>query len=397
MGAEGVLRTAPNCRVAIKKEAKKSIFDQETMQRTRDQANILRKLAHEHIVPVVDEYEDDSAFFLIMPLASAGSLFSAVRNKTLTEFETRNFTSQAISGLAHVHKLGFVHTDVKPHNFLLNLIGGRFHVWLCDFGLANPLRPDGRVGFAEVRGTFGYCAPEMIKRQDYGPPVDMFALGVTVHNLLLGYFPFDPPSNFEELDFEPRYWKHLSDASRAILVGMLDLEPATRLTAASAVDHEWFSADVREEQKVEKYVTPPDASNSMRPAPFLRYQAWRHSWARAKTIDRRGQAIWAMYPPAQRSQARRRGQAIWEMYPPAQRSQARRRLPYLFALERAIRGELSRRRCILKPSGVPRNSALPLDAERPINSALPLEEGVQSDRKRSEQLYVDFEIIKLSF
>ena len=257
---EGVLRGAPNCRVAIKRESKKFIFDQATTQRIRDQAGILRKLAHEHIVPVVDAYEDDSAFYLIMPLASAGSLFSTVKQKTLTEFETRNFTSQALSALAYVHKLRFVHTDVKPHNFLLNLVVGRFHVWLCDFGLANPLRPDGRVGFAGVRGTSGYYAPEMMNHEDYGTAVDIFSLGVMVHNLLCGYFPFDPPSNFEELDFDHKYWKHMSDASRAILLGMLDLEPATRLTAGVAVEHKWFSADVREEQKVEKLVTPPDAS-----------------------------------------------------------------------------------------------------------------------------------------
>jgi serine/threonine protein kinase len=162
--------------------------------------------------------------------------------------------------LDHVHKLGFVHCDVKPHNFLLNPVEGRFHVWLCDFGLADQLRADDTVGFAGLKGTSGYFAPEMMKHADYGPAVDLFALGVTVHNMLVGYAPFDPPSNFEELDWDPRYWKHMSDASRDILAGLLDLDPATRLTAAHAAEHEWFSTYVDEEQKVEKYVPPPDAS-----------------------------------------------------------------------------------------------------------------------------------------
>jgi serine/threonine protein kinase len=258
--AEGVLRSAPNCRVAIKKESKEFIFDKANMQRSREQADILRKLQHKHIVPVVEEYEDESAFFLVMPFASGGSLFRTVRNKTLTEFETRNFASQALSALKHVHKLGFVHTDIKPHNFLLNLVEGRFHVWLCDFGLADPVRADGTVAFTGLRGTSGYFSPEMMKRLDYGTAVDIFSLGVTIHNLLLGYAPFDPPSKFEELDFDPRYWKHMSNASRDILVGMMDLNPETRLTAVAAAEHEWFSADVNEEQQVEKYVPPPDAS-----------------------------------------------------------------------------------------------------------------------------------------
>ena len=115
------------------------------MQRSREQADILRKLQHKHIVPVVEEYEDESAFFLVMPFASGGSLFRTVRNKTLTEFETRNFTSQALAAVEHVHKLGYVHADIKPHNFLLNPVEGKFHVWLCDFGLADPLRSDGSV------------------------------------------------------------------------------------------------------------------------------------------------------------------------------------------------------------------------------------------------------------
>jgi serine/threonine protein kinase len=257
--AEGALRSAPKSRVAVKKETKEFISDKKDLQRTREQADVLRKLAHEHIVPVVEAYEDEAAFYLVMPFAIGGSLFSKVRNKTLTEFETRNFTSQALSALEHVHNLGFVHTDVKPHNFLLHPVEGRFHVWLCDFGFADPVRADGSVAFTILRGTFGYFAPEMIKQLDYGPAVDIFALGVTVHSLLVGYAAFDPPSHFEELDFDPRYWKHMSNASREIVAGMLDLDPETRLTAAAAAEHEWFSADVKEEQKVEKYVPAPDA------------------------------------------------------------------------------------------------------------------------------------------
>jgi len=206
-------------------------------------------------------YEDTvtNAFYLVMPFASGGSLFSKVRSKTLTEFETRNFASQALSAVEHVHKLGYVHADIKPHNFLLNPVEGKFHVWLCDFGFADPLGADGSVAFLGVRGTFGYFAPEMIKQKDFGPPVDIFALGVTVHNLLVGYAPFDPPSHFKGFEFEPRYWKHMSNASRDIVAGMLHLDPAARLTAAAAAGHEWFSADVAEEQKVEKYVSAPDA------------------------------------------------------------------------------------------------------------------------------------------
>merc|ERR1719473_1287416 len=52
----------------------------------------------------------------------------------------------------------------------------------------------------------------------------------------------------------------MSDASRDMLVGLLDLDPETRLTAIAAAEHAWFAADVSEEQKVEKYVPPPDAS-----------------------------------------------------------------------------------------------------------------------------------------
>jgi serine/threonine protein kinase len=246
--------------VAIKKISKQHIFDDGQLTRCRDEAEILRRVSHPNVVPLLDALETDAAFFLIMPLASEGSLFIRMRHKTVTEFEARNFASQALAGLRHVHALRWVHGDIKPHNFLLSEVDGRLVAQLCDFGMADPVGEDGTVKFTGLRGTSGYFAPEQLRGQNYGFGVDIFAFGVTLYALVCGYAPFDPPSNFEPLEFDPRDWKHVSREGTEFFERVLALQETQRLSAEVAALDAWFLAELSEEQPVEKFVPPPDTT-----------------------------------------------------------------------------------------------------------------------------------------
>jgi len=257
----GFANAAPDFPVAIKMVFKDRMFDATQLRRCREEANILRRLASKHVIPLLDTLETDKAFVNIMPYASAGSLYGLVgSSKTLTEFETRNFASQALAPIAYMHKLGYLHGDIKPHNFLLVKNESKFIVQLCDFGMADRNNDDGVIKFSGLRGTTGYFSPEQINGDDYGLSFDLFAFGVVLYALLAGYAPFDPASNFEEVDFDARYWKWMSDESKDLMCGLLALEAADRIDAVQTAEHPWWDVEISEEQKVEKFVPPPDSS-----------------------------------------------------------------------------------------------------------------------------------------
>ena len=85
--------------------------------------------------------------------------------------------------------LSFTSVDLKPENLLLDSKRPNAAIKLADFGLAIECqgnKPD-HFGFA---GTPGYLSPEVIKKEKYNKPVDMWAVGVILYILLVGYPPF---------------------------------------------------------------------------------------------------------------------------------------------------------------------------------------------------------------
>jgi len=245
---------------AVKCVFKERMYGEDQVQRAREEAGILHQLAHRRIIAVVAAMETEQAFITVMPYAACGTLHARSQFKTVTEFETRNFTSQALEALEFVHERGYLHGDIKPQNFLLTQAEDKFVVQLCDFGFVERLGDSGKVKYTGMRGTSGYFSPEMVAEQAYGAGVDVFALGCIVFQLLAGYEAFDPPSHFEELDFDPRYWKHMSPECVEFVEQVLDFNPDSRPCAAACFAKPWFAAKVSEEQPVEKFVPPPDPS-----------------------------------------------------------------------------------------------------------------------------------------
>ncbi|XP_021309153.1 cyclin-dependent kinase F-1, partial [Sorghum bicolor] len=151
------------------------------------------------------------------------------------------------------HRAGALHRDVKPENVLVGP-GGALKI--CDFGSATPVRPpydpEDRVG------TLWYLAPEMLKgSRCYGPPVDMWALGCVMLELLTGEPMFLGVETKDDLLVEVSQLRHkmdsdgmaafkglppdLSKAAGELLCGLLCFDEGKRLTAAQALNHRWFS------------------------------------------------------------------------------------------------------------------------------------------------------------
>lgn len=198
---------------------------------------------HRNVVHLLATEETAAAMLLVMPYTPHGDLWTLIRfSHTYCEQEVQHCASQMLAALRHVHSVGIVHTDVKPHNFLLFRAVGKYSVQLCDFGLATRIEKEGTLPNHGIRGTSGWYSPEMLAGKDYGQPLDLFGVGLVLFRMLGGYEPFMPCSQFQEpVEFDDSCWCHIGELCRDLISRLLLLDPQKRITAAEACEHPWIS------------------------------------------------------------------------------------------------------------------------------------------------------------
>lgn len=167
---------------------------------------------------------------------------------TYAESDAKVVMSNMLDAIAFMHARGVVHRDLKLENLVLSRPDDLTSVTLVDFGLAKALMARERA--ENVCGTLAYVAPEALAAGQYGQGVDVWALGVAMHALLTGTWPFDDEDEDElmdaiiacDLDFEEgEEWAGISPEAKDLLRGLLDPNPKHRLSAAQALEHAWFT------------------------------------------------------------------------------------------------------------------------------------------------------------
>jgi Protein kinase domain/Alpha/beta hydrolase family len=155
----------------------------------RREGRAIARLAHPHIVPVIELGDD----FLVTAYVEGSNLARRLQTPIDPASAVR-VIRQIASALAHAHARGVVHRDVKPSNILLD---GRGTAYLADFGVATFADEDTRH---RIAGTPRFMAPEQRRGERVGPPADQFALGRTLLEMLAGgAVPADPERAFAEL------------------------------------------------------------------------------------------------------------------------------------------------------------------------------------------------------
>jgi serine/threonine-protein kinase len=166
--------------------AVKRLLDMTQLARFEIEARLLAQLDHPRVVRVLDHFEEDGAYYLVMTLVEGPSLRQVLKERGapgLRADEVVEFGAQACEALDYVHTEGIVHRDVKPEN----LIVGSNGLVLVDFGVARELGAD-TYGTIAV-GTPRFMAPEVFSGGGVSPRSDVFGLAVTLVTLLTGTAP----------------------------------------------------------------------------------------------------------------------------------------------------------------------------------------------------------------
>uniref|UniRef100_A0A3B5AC34 calcium/calmodulin-dependent protein kinase n=1 Tax=Stegastes partitus TaxID=144197 RepID=A0A3B5AC34_9TELE len=153
---------------------------------------------------------------------------------------------QILESVHHIHQHDIVHRDLKPENLLLASKCKNAAVKLADFGLAIEVQGDQQAWFG-FAGTPGYLSPEVLRKEAYGKPVDIWACGVILYILLVGYPPFwdeDQHKLYQQIkagayDFPSPEWDTVTPEAKNLINQMLTINPAKRITAQEALKHPW--------------------------------------------------------------------------------------------------------------------------------------------------------------
>uniref|UniRef100_A0A671QR80 calcium/calmodulin-dependent protein kinase n=1 Tax=Sinocyclocheilus anshuiensis TaxID=1608454 RepID=A0A671QR80_9TELE len=217
-------------------------------QKLEREARICRLLKHPNIVRLHDSISEEGFHYLVFDLVTGGELFEdIVAREYYSEADASHCIQQILESVHHCHVNGIVHRDLKPENLLLASKMKGAAVKLADFGLAIEVQGDQQAWFG-FAGTPGYLSPEVLRKDPYGKPVDMWACGVILYILLVGYPPFwdeDQHRLYQQIkagayDFPSPEWDTVTPDAKDLINKMLTINPSKRITAAEALKHPWI-------------------------------------------------------------------------------------------------------------------------------------------------------------
>lgn len=230
-------------RVAIKFVPKEKLDTELNQRNFHRELEILKKVDHPFIAHFFDVIESEDAFYIIMELASNGTLLSRLNTSgELSTGEVKKIFAQLISVLYYLHnEVNIIHRDIKLENILFDDSG---NVKLIDFGLSCAMKTSADT-FHTLCGSYPYAAPEIFQRIPYGMPIDIWSLGVCMFAAVAGRLPFSQANTTKLIKAivsdEPEYPDTLPSMLEVCLKAMLQKEPESRIKIEDLVNHPFFS------------------------------------------------------------------------------------------------------------------------------------------------------------
>ncbi|KAM9384311.1 myotonin-protein kinase isoform 2-T2 [Pholidichthys leucotaenia] len=178
-------------------------------------------------------FQDDNYLYLVMDYYVGGDLLTLLSKfeDRLPEDMAQFYLAEMVMAIDSVHRLGYVHRDIKPDNILLTADG---HIRLGDFGSCLRLPEDGMVHSSVAVGTPDYLSPEILRAVEeggsYGSECDWWALGICAYEMLLGTTPFYAETisetyakiiHFQEYFEFPPSGPGISETARSLITGLI--------------------------------------------------------------------------------------------------------------------------------------------------------------------------------
>ena len=234
--------------VALKVVAGQLTDDPNFMQRFRQEARLIARLEHPHILPVYDFGEADDIPYMVMRFLDAGTLTEHLDTGQLALPEIDRIFSQLADALEYAHENGVIHRDIKPSNTMLDKRG---EVFLTDFGIAKMLEgSSGLTATGAITGTPAYMSPEQAQGQKVDQRSDIYSLGVVLFEMLTGRVPFEAETPlavlFKQIQDPPPPLSlvrpDLPYTLEAVLLKALAKNPAQRYASMSDFRAGWKAA-----------------------------------------------------------------------------------------------------------------------------------------------------------
>jgi len=271
-GSGAASSVADEQQVAVKKVRKHAESESVHMEMLRNEITIWEQLKHPNLVRLIDVFESPEHLYLVTELMRGGDLFKKLEKQgdgKFSEAEAARLARQIVSAVSYLHEHGVVHCDLKPSNILV-VEPNAMDVKIADFGLSQSMQGMAKGKLTEVCGTPEYFAPELAeiaqrnatKRsaedegdeglggedEGYGPPLDCWAVGCIVYELLAGGPPFTANDEnvlfYRIIDNAPDLvhapFDSISPPAIDLIKQLLTSDPAERLSCVDALSHPWL-------------------------------------------------------------------------------------------------------------------------------------------------------------
>ena len=261
--------------VAVKVLPSQLAESREFAARFQQEARIIARLEHPHILPVFDYGESDGVAYFVMRYMDAGTLKEKmIEGRPLPLNDIDRLFTQLAEALSYAHSRGIVHRDLKPANVLIDAQG---NVFLTDFGIAKLLESASpRLTQTDaIMGTPAYISPEQAQGNPVDQRSDIYSLGIILYEMVTGSVPFTAETPLAVL------FKHISDplpppslvrpdippAIEQVLLKALAKDPKDRFATASEFMAAWKRAlEAREtaqrERAPEVLTVPPSPTTT---------------------------------------------------------------------------------------------------------------------------------------
>ena len=249
---------------AIKAIRKDVLLDRGNVKGSLFEQAIMLNQEHPNLANMKFIFQTDLRLYFVMPFIKGSELYKVFsKNKRFSESVVKFIATQIVYGVGALHEQGYMHRDLKLENIMLDENG---YIKLIDFGLAENIGKDRQT----MCGTAEYMAPEMVLEKGHEFPIDWWAVGILIYEMLIGISPFFNKNRnklFEKIvtmtpifPDRKRYNLPYSDELVDLITKLLDKKPASRLgsvgDAKEVLSHPWF-ADVDHDKLLSQELPSP--------------------------------------------------------------------------------------------------------------------------------------------